>query len=81
MAGSQHFRSAFNGFIREDVVHYIEYLNNQVKLLYENRAVIAAWSQICLRRLTVSIGNGIADGSLATAYECLAVSLPSWCQG
>ena len=53
----------------------------QVKLLYENRAVIAAWSQICLRRLTVSIGNGIADDSLATAYECLAVSLPSWCQG
>ena len=24
----QHFRSAFNGFNREDVVHYIEYLNN-----------------------------------------------------
>jgi len=26
---AQHFRSAFNGFNREDVVHYIEYLNNQ----------------------------------------------------
>lgn len=25
----QNFRSAFNGFNREDVVHYIEYLNNQ----------------------------------------------------
>ena len=29
MAAVQHFRSAFNGFNREDVVHYIEYLNNQ----------------------------------------------------
>lgn len=26
---TQHFRSAFRGFNREDVVHYIEYLNNQ----------------------------------------------------
>lgn len=25
----QHFRSAFNGFNRQDVVRYIEYLNNQ----------------------------------------------------
>ena len=25
----QHFRSAFNGFNRQDVVQYIEYLNNQ----------------------------------------------------
>lgn len=29
MAAVQHFRSAFNGFNREDVVSYIEYLNNQ----------------------------------------------------
>ena len=27
MAFAQNFRSAFNGFNREDVVHYIEYLN------------------------------------------------------
>lgn len=27
MAATQNFRSAFNGFNREDVVHYIEYLN------------------------------------------------------
>jgi hypothetical protein len=26
---AQRFRSAFNGFNKEDVVHYIEYLNNQ----------------------------------------------------
>lgn len=29
MAAVQHFRSAFNGFNRQDVVNYIEYLNNQ----------------------------------------------------
>lgn len=29
MAAIQHFRSAFNGFHRQDVVHYIEYLTNQ----------------------------------------------------
>ena len=28
MAAPQRFRSAFNGFNREDVVNYIEYLNN-----------------------------------------------------
>ena len=37
MAASQNFRSAFNGFNREDVVHYLEYLNtkhsNQVNQL------------------------------------------------
>ncbi len=29
MAVTKSFRSAFNGFNREDVVHYIEYINNQ----------------------------------------------------
>lgn len=29
MAGNQNFRSAFNGFNREDVVQYIEYLNSK----------------------------------------------------
>ena len=29
MAATQRFRSAFNGFNREDVVNYIEYLNNR----------------------------------------------------
>ena len=29
MASVHHFRSAFNGFNREDVVRYIEYMNNQ----------------------------------------------------
>ena len=29
MSVPQNFRSAFNGFNREDVVHYLEYLNNK----------------------------------------------------
>ena len=29
MAEFQNFRSAFNGFNREDVVHYLEYLNSK----------------------------------------------------
>lgn len=29
MSNSQNFRSAFNGFNREDVVHYLEYLNSK----------------------------------------------------
>ena len=28
MAANQHFRTEFRGFNREDVIHYIEYLNN-----------------------------------------------------
>ena len=44
MAAPQNFRSAFNGFNREDVVHYLEYLNakhsNQVnQLTAENEAL------------------------------------------
>lgn len=29
MAASQNFRTAFNGFHKEDVVHYLEYLNSK----------------------------------------------------
>lgn len=29
MASAQNFRTAFNGFNREDVVHYLEYINNK----------------------------------------------------
>lgn len=44
MAGVQHFRSAFHGFNREDVVHYIEYLNNQhnAKIEQLNSQLLAA---------------------------------------
>jgi chromosome segregation ATPase len=44
MSEPMHFRSAFNGFNREDVVHYIEYLNanheNQIKQLQADLAAV-----------------------------------------
>ena len=47
MAAPQNFRSAFNGFNREDVVHYLEYINskhtNQInQLTSENQELRAA---------------------------------------
>ena len=46
MATPQRFRSAFNGFNREDVVNYIEYLNNshnsQIEQLRNQLSEIAA---------------------------------------
>ena len=50
MAAPQNFRSAFNGFNREDVVHYLEYINakhtNLVnQLTAENQELRAAMQQ------------------------------------
>ncbi len=46
MADILHFRSAFNGFNREDVVHYIEYLNNaHDSLVQQLQADLAAAQQ------------------------------------
>ena len=46
MAATQNFRSAFNGFNREDVVHYLEYLNtkhtNQVNQLTAENETLRA---------------------------------------
>lgn len=50
MSAPQNFRSAFNGFNREDVVHYLEYINtkhnNQIgQLTAENQELRAAAQQ------------------------------------
>ena len=50
MAAPQNFRSAFNGFNREDVVHYLEYINakhsNQInQLTAENQELRVAAQQ------------------------------------
>lgn len=46
MSAPQNFRSAFNGFNREDVVRYLEYINNkhtaQVNQLTEENAALRA---------------------------------------
>ena len=51
MSALQNFRSAFNGFNREDVVHYLEYLNkkhsSQVnQLTTENESLRASLEQL-----------------------------------
>lgn len=46
MAASYNFRSAFNGFNREDVVHYIEYINSKhTALVNQLRSDLAAARQ------------------------------------
>ena len=49
MAAPQNFRSAFNGFNREDVVHYLEYINtkhnNQVSQLTAENQELRATAQ------------------------------------
>ena len=50
MSTPQNFRSAFNGFNREDVVHYLEYINTKhnyqiSQLTSENQELRAALSQ------------------------------------
>lgn len=46
MAASYNFRTAFNGFNREDVVHYIEYINSKnTALVNQLRADLAAAQQ------------------------------------
>lgn len=46
MAASYNFRTAFNGFNREDVVHYIEYINSKhTALVNQLRSDLAAVQQ------------------------------------
>lgn len=62
MSAPQNFRSAFNGFNREDVVHYLEYLNtkhtNQInQLTAENEALrqqVASLPELENQQLLVS---------------------------
>ena len=56
MSELQNFRSAFNGFNREDVVHYIEYINNKHKaeLSQLNTEIQTLQAEISLLKLTVA---------------------------
>ena len=63
MATVKHFRSAFNGFNREDVVNYIEYLNNHHKSQVEQLNT----------QLQTALSKPSADGDLqAKLDEALA---------
>ena len=59
---TQRFRSAFNGFNREDVVRYIEFLNNQ-----HNAQVEQLNTQ--LQNALAHPVNGELEAKLAAAYE------------
>ena len=65
MAASQNFRSAFNGFNREDVVHYLEYLNakhtNQINQLTTDNEF--------LRQQVASLPDPEDQQSLISALE------------
>lgn len=67
MSELQNFRSAFNGFNREDVVHYIEYINNKHKaeLSQLNTEIQTLQAELSLLRLTAAQ----ADNSLAPQLE------------
>ena len=66
MSAPQNFRSAFNGFNREDVVHYLEYLNSrhtsQVnQLTVENEELRARLENLPSEELTESLNARIAQ--------------------
>lgn len=75
MADVQNFRSAFNGFNREDVVHYIEYINNkhiaQVGQLKEE--LQAMQSQLDLLRALPSQDSGLARQLEESKAKCAAL--------
>jgi TolA-binding protein len=64
MAGFQNFRSAFNGFKREDVVRYIEYMNNK-----HNSQVEQLNSQIQLLQAELAQSKEIRNDELSTQLE------------
>lgn len=76
MAAPQNFRSAFNGFNREDVVHYLEYINtkhtNQLnQLTAENQELRAAAQQPAqdLQELVESLQSQCAELSAQLEAE------------
>lgn len=64
MASIQNFRSALGGFNRQDVVRYIEYLNNQHKSEIEQLNTQLQTAQEALSR-----ANGCADPELQQKLE------------
>jgi DNA repair exonuclease SbcCD ATPase subunit len=67
MAAPQNFRSAFSGFHKEDVIHYLEYLNTKhaaevAQLQQENEALRAENAQLLERPvLTPAIANELEN--------------------
>jgi DNA repair exonuclease SbcCD ATPase subunit len=68
MATSQNFRSAFNGFNREDVVHYLEYLNSKHTALVNQLSEEADGLR---QKLTVAAEAIAADSSRSERITAL----------
>jgi len=66
MAGFQNFRSAFNGFRREDVVHYIEYMNNKHNSQVEQ---LNSQIQVLQAELAQAKASPAANADLQVALE------------
>ena len=64
MAANQHFRTAFRGFHREDVVHYIEYLNNHYTRQLEDLS-----AQLQAAQAAVPAANTDLEARLQQALE------------
>ena len=62
---SKHFRSAFNGFNRQDVVQYIEYLNNQ-----HNAKVEQLNNQLRNAKAAEPVDNGLQEKLDAALERC-----------
>ena len=72
MANTQNFRSSFNGFNREDVVHYLEYINNKHNSLINQLTTETDY----LRQKLSAAADAIAgDSSRAERIETLEAQL------
>ena len=64
MAANQHFRTEFRGFNREDVIHYIEYLNNHYTRQLEDLS-----AQLQAAQAAVPAANTDLEARLQQALE------------
>ena len=69
MANSQNFRSSFNGFNREDVVHYLEYLNSRHSALVNQLSEEADNLRQKLAVAADAIANDSSRAEQITALE------------
>ena len=69
---SQNFRSAFNGFNREDVVHYLEYLNSRHTALVNQ---LTEEAENLRQKLTVAAAAIAADSARGEQIAALEAEL------
>ena len=70
MAGIQNFRSALGGFNREDVVRYIEYINNQHKSEIEQLNTQLQTAQEALAKASTTDDSSLQEKLQAVEARC-----------